>query len=110
MYRKRWRNSIHNCQAFSTSIPIGSDHRIVSAFVKLSLRVPKPARTKKLYWQALTTDQQLSKSIDNELCKRFDELSNENQSYKSFVKVACDIGTELLPPKPKTNCSTKDLP
>ncbi|XP_066931364.1 craniofacial development protein 2-like [Clytia hemisphaerica] len=28
--RKRWRNSIHDCQAHSSSDPVGSDHRISS--------------------------------------------------------------------------------
>ncbi|XP_038055821.1 craniofacial development protein 2-like [Patiria miniata] len=36
--RKRWRNSILDSQAYSTSDPIGSDHRIVCAKIRLSLR------------------------------------------------------------------------
>ena len=41
LYRKRWRNSVKDCQAYSTSSPVGSDHRIVTATVKLSLRSSK---------------------------------------------------------------------
>jgi len=29
LYRKRWRNSISNVQAYSSSNPVGSNHRIV---------------------------------------------------------------------------------
>ncbi|XP_038055814.1 craniofacial development protein 2-like [Patiria miniata] len=36
--RKRWRNSILDSLAYSTSDPTGSDHRIVCAKIRLSLR------------------------------------------------------------------------
>ena len=111
LYRKRWRNSIRNCQAYSTSNPVGSDHRIVSAFVKLSLRSPKISRPKKLYWHSLTIqNQQLSDDVDNEVCGRFSNLPSDEQTYTSFVKIANDVGTELLPSKPKPMTLTRDLP
>ena len=52
IYRKRWRNSVTDFQAFSSSNPVGSDHRIVSAKVKLSVHCPPPPQiAKKLFWQ-----------------------------------------------------------
>jgi hypothetical protein len=62
LYRKRWRNSIKDCQAFSSANPIGSDHRIVSTKIRLSLRVPKIVRRKKLNWRAMRDNQQLANS------------------------------------------------
>ena len=35
MYRKRWRNSFNDCQAYSSSNPVGSNHRIVTATVQI---------------------------------------------------------------------------
>ena len=41
LFRKKWQNSIKRCRSFSLFSTVGSDHRIVSANVKLSLRVSK---------------------------------------------------------------------
>ncbi|XP_068716093.1 craniofacial development protein 2-like [Montipora foliosa] len=41
LIRKKWRNSIINCQAYSSFSSIGSDHRIVSCTTCLSLRSSK---------------------------------------------------------------------
>ena len=38
---KKWRNSIRNCQSYSTFSSIGSDHRIASCTICLSLRSSK---------------------------------------------------------------------
>lgn len=100
IYRKRWRNSIKDCQAYSTSNPIGSDHRIVSATVKLSLRRPKQPVAKKLFWQALTSDSDLATRVDDTIDSRFQVLSPTKQDYTTFVSLAIQTGTDLLPPKP----------
>ena len=109
MYRKRWRNSISDCQAFSSSNPVGSDHRIVTATVKLSLRRPSPQVAKKLFWQALTNDPALASRIDDTISSRFDSLSAADQDYSSFVSIATKAGSELLPPKPRQPPKTVDI-
>ena len=109
MYRKRWRNSISDCQAFSSSNPVGSDHRIVTATVKLSLRRPNPPVSKKLFWQALTNDPALASRIDDTISSRFDNLSEADQDYSSFVMIATKTGAELLPPKPHPPPNTVDI-
>ena len=38
LMRKTWRNSITNVEAYNTFSSIGSDHRIISSKVRLSLR------------------------------------------------------------------------
>ncbi|XP_066924271.1 uncharacterized protein [Clytia hemisphaerica] len=63
MYRKRWRNSVLDCQAFSSSHPVGSDLRIVSVKIKLTVRRPPPTTVKKLYWQYLPRDKNLSNRV-----------------------------------------------
>ena len=64
LFRKRWRNSIHNCQAHSSSNSIGSDHRIVTATIQLSLRTRKKTDIKHLNWHALTEDKALADIVD----------------------------------------------
>ncbi|KAJ8397371.1 hypothetical protein AAFF_G00439200 [Aldrovandia affinis] len=39
----KWRNSVTNTETYSTFNSVGSDHRVVSMRVRLSLRVPKPS-------------------------------------------------------------------
>ena len=36
--RNKWRNSVKNCEAYSTFSSIGSDQRIITATIRLSLR------------------------------------------------------------------------
>ena len=44
LFRKKWRNSIKDSRSFSSFSSIGSDHRIVSATIKLSLRSSKRSK------------------------------------------------------------------
>ena len=41
MINRKWQNSIHNIQAYNTFNTVGSDHRIVTASICLSLRAQK---------------------------------------------------------------------
>ena len=43
LVRRKWRNSILNAEPYSTFSSVGSDHRVVSIKVRMSLRVPKPS-------------------------------------------------------------------
>ena len=109
IYRKRWRNSVSDCQAFSTYNPVGSDHRMVTATVKFNLRRLSSPAARKLFWQALTNDKALATRIDNTVSTRFNNLSAADQDYASFVSIATKAGTELLPPKPRQPTKTVDI-
>ena len=41
MVRTKWRNSIRNCEDYNRFYSIGSDHRIISTKIKLSLRAQR---------------------------------------------------------------------
>ena len=104
--RKRWRNSIHNSQAYSTSNPVGSDHRIVSTTIKLSLRKPKTNPSKRLNWQALRNDETLGSRIGSSILNKFNSLPNNSQNYTEFLKVADQEGLKLLPERTKRTSSS----
>ena len=108
MYRKRWRNSFNDCQAYSSSNPVGSNHRIVTATVQLSLRHPRQSSVKKPFWQALTTDPVIVSQIDNTIASRFNDLPTDKQDYTTFVSIANSVGSELLPSKPRPPPKTVD--
>ena len=38
---KKWVNSVQNVEEYNTPVTVGSDHRILTAMVKLRLRAPK---------------------------------------------------------------------
>ena len=109
LYRKRWRNSVHDCQAYSTSNPVGSDHRIVTAKVKLSVRRPKTTLKKKLFSHALSYDPALATRIDDTIASRFDNLPPVKKGYTEFVDIANQTGAELLPSKPRPAPKTADI-
>ena len=41
LVRQKWRNSVLNAEAYNGFESLGSDHRVVSMKVRLSLRVPR---------------------------------------------------------------------
>ena len=52
---KKWKNSAKNCRAYNSFASIASDHRIVSAQIKLSLRAnkKKTSKNKPYEWSCL---------------------------------------------------------
>ena len=53
LVRRRWRNSILNAEPYSTFDSVGSDDRVVSMKVRLSLRVPKPSLRIRYDWKVV---------------------------------------------------------
>ena len=94
--RKRWRNSLHDCQAHSTSNPVGSDHRIVVGKCKLSLRTAKKKSVKKLNWSALK-DQVLSSTIYNEIQAKWNDCPTKD--YSNFVEISMSSCKKHIPIK-----------
>ena len=43
---KKWKNSVKNCRAYNSFNSIASDHRIITADIKLSLRANKKKNSK----------------------------------------------------------------
>ena len=109
LFRKRWRNSIKECRAYSSSNPVGSDHRMVTATVKLSVRRPALPKKKHLYWKALSLDKDLATKVGSTISERFNSLSPSEQVYSTFVAVATDVGTKLLPKRPPRPTETVDI-
>ena len=90
-----------NGQAFSTSNAVGGDHRIVSTFIKLSLRSNKSPTTTRLYWPAVALSGNVASIIDTQISNQFTALPPDEQTYTSFVKIANNTGSNHLPKRPK---------
>ena len=103
---KKWKNSVVNMEAYSTFSSVESDHRVVVADIKISLRRPKIAPRKVKYdWNCLRFDTDLAEiDANNETCElllpklkkpiRKDEFTNHpkvvlartklNEAYKKY--------------------------
>ena len=110
LFRKKWRNSIKDSRSFSSFSSIGSDHRIVSATIKLSLRSSKrskPHPMKTFDWRKVAQDKDLSHQFAVEVKNRFELLyeeinqDNVDESYTTLSKLTQEVAEELLPKKAK---------
>ena len=106
LVRRKWRNSIMDTQAFNSFTSVGSDHRIVSTRVRLSLRAsrPKVERKVKYIWKALETDKGLQEKYTIEVRNKFQILEEEESAtsrYERFINAHEDAAKEVLTPVPK---------
>ena len=100
LVRQKWRNSILNAEPYSTFSSVGSDHRVVSMRVRLSLRVPKPSPKIRHDWKAFAADPGLQTRYAEEVRKRFRQLDKEEEpssEYGRFV-AANEEATRLCVP------------
>ena len=101
LMRKKWRNSIINVEAYSTFSSIGSDHRIVSSKVILSLRANRKKLPRKLRynWPLFKSDMSLQEKYAIEIQNRFILKCDEEISvtYEQFIVIHFEVTRELVP-------------
>lgn len=103
LLRAKWMNSARSCRSFST-VELDSDHRIVSALIKVSLRRPrKTAVGKPKYdWQSLINNAELQTLYNIEIQNNFGALYdlNTNEStqnkYNNFVTCIANSNERTL--------------
>ena len=88
LVRRKWRNSVQNAEAYNTFSTVGSDHRVVCAKIKLSLRISKAAKKMKYDWKQFSTDPDLQWKYTVAVKNRYHVLSDEGNGFKNekFVK------------------------
>ena len=111
IFRKKWMNSVKNSRSYSSFSSVGSDHRIVSSTVKLSLRSSKKAKPhpmKLIDWKTVSTNSVLSKQFSLEVFNKFQSLStteindeNVEDVYGTLMKSTEEIALSTLPKKEK---------
>ena len=91
LINKKWKNNTMNCEAYSSFEGVSSDHRIVSAKIRLSLRknATRTATTKHCDWVLLNRD--IRDKYVLELRNRFEtwqektEKGTPNDEYENFL-------------------------
>ena len=109
LINRKWKNSAMNCEAHSSFEGVSSDHRIVTAKVRLSLRknATRKATTKHYDW-ALFNNRDIRDKYALELRNRFEALQEKaekgtpNDEYESFVEAHLEAAAKCIPTKPRT--------
>ena len=110
IFRKKWRNSVRDSRSYSSFSTVGSDHRIVSASIKLSLRSSKkspPHPMKTIDWRSVSQDKDLSARYSIAVHNKFQilssnselELGNIDDIYSNLSSATIETATEMLPKK-----------
>ena len=108
LVRNKWKNSIRNSQAYSSFSSVGSDHRVVSVNINLSLRSskkPKSNPMKHIDWNQVYHNSDLRSFYTVEVKNRFDLLSHPDDSiekrYENLIDANEHVCLTQLPKKPK---------
>ena len=109
LINKKWKNSALNCEAYSSFEGVSTDHRIVTAKIRLSLRKnDKRTATTKHYDWALLNNKDVRDKYVLELRNRFETLqektekSTPNDEYENFVNAHLEAAAKYIPTKIKT--------
>ena len=94
LVRKKWKNSVTDSVAYNSFVSLGSDHRIVPAKVRLSLRANKtPLKKIKYDWSKLSSDPELQERYSVDVKNRFSALCEGSDNKDQSVR----MGTCLKP-------------
>ena len=101
---KKWKNSAMNCEAFSSS-----DHRIVTAKIRVSLRKNVTWTTPTIHYDwALLNNNYIRDEYVLALRNKFDALQEKteiftpNDEYKNFINAHLEVAAKYIPTEPKT--------
>ncbi|KAJ8362609.1 hypothetical protein AAFF_G00367560 [Aldrovandia affinis] len=83
LVRRKWRKSILNAESYSTFDSVGSDHRVVAARLRLSLRVPKSAPRARPDWEAFAGSPELQANYTAEVVQA---RTRVEEARRSFVR------------------------
>ena len=98
--RKKWANSLRKCRAYS-NVEIDSDHCIVTANIKISLKTPrKQSKSSISDFSALRTSVELQEQYSVEISTRFAAL--DENIYSASIQDEYDKIIEIVD---KTNRS-----
>lgn len=109
LINKKWRNSALNCEAYNTFLSIGSDHRPITAKIRLSLRANVIKKTKKIQydWSQLLTDDNIKTAYSVEVTNHYNALQDltddntSNTQYNNIIEAHSRAAETHVPVKPR---------
>ena len=111
---QKWKNSVKNCGAYNSFVSVASDHRIVTAKIRLSLRANKKKRNNNIPydWPTLKDDSDLRNTFIIRVNNRFTALQDKSQTrnadttYSNFETAIKETAFDTIPLKPKVKKHT----
>ena len=103
MIRREWRNIVKDTQGHNSFASVGSDHKILSIKLKLSLRSNTKAATRKIRydWKRLSAFSDLQEQYTLKVKNKFHEQTNEDNSaktkYSNLIEANEEAAENLLP-------------
>jgi exonuclease III len=108
LVRNKWKNSVRDAQAYSSFSSVGSDHRVVSIKIVLSLRSskrPSVSPIKQIDWAKVSSNEALKHAFAVDVKNRFEALSNPSDNievrYSNLILSSEEIALSTLPKKEK---------
>ena len=104
LINKKWKNSAMNCEAYSSFEGVSTDHRIVTAKIRLSLRknAKRTATTKHYDCKDIRDKYVLELRNRFETLQEKTEKSTPNDEYENFVNAHLEAAVKCIPTKLKT--------
>ena len=114
LINRKWKNSVKNSEAYSSFSSMGSDHRVVTAKLKLSLRICKTPPRVTWDWTSLQNEA-TSELYTVEVKNRFSVLCTDEDSaterFDHFIEANKVVASEILPQRKRTKTKrTSDDP
>ena len=103
LVRRKWRNSLMDAEAYNSFCTVGSDHRVVCAKIRLSLRTAKHTKIAKYDWKLFSVSPEIQDRYTVAVKNRFHVLeeSGDETSYVNFVEANRQAMDECVPTKPR---------
>ena len=106
---RKWKNSVKNSRSFNSFVNVDSDHRIVSAKFRLSLRANKKKSEKMAPydWSVLRRNADTRNQFVTQVNNRFAVLQDltptisSNSTFNNFQMACKETAAETIPLKPK---------
>ncbi|MCP4486013.1 MAG: RNA-directed DNA polymerase [Gammaproteobacteria bacterium] len=121
LIRSKWQNSLKNCESY-VNPSVQSDHRIVTATIKLSLRANiKRPKVIKYDWEKLKSDPQIKEEFQIQVENRFEALASlevDNTDdielhyqhiYTNMISAINDTAEKTLPKRKKSSLNAQIL-
>ena len=85
--RKKWRNSVHNAEAYSSFSTVKSDHRVASVKLWLSLRTSKHTQKTRYDWKQLLGSPELQENYTVAVNNCFEVLQEDSNEVRYMTRL-----------------------
>ena len=101
LVRRKWRSSVLNAEPYSSFHTVGSDHRVVTVRLRLSLRAPKATPRSRPDWEAFARSPDLQASYTADVRGQLQLSEGTQPTYEQFLAASKEATSRWVPLKGK---------